>query len=172
MTDGPAEPEPDDSEQGEIVGGPPGIEARTTPPDTASSGRAPGTLNVNVGVFASYISQLPPASEVAQLESIQPGTLDRLLRLQEAVGEQAKVEQTHRHGLEDADSKLKRDGQRIAAGAFLVAMLVTLILALTGHDGAAEVVGGATAVGVVGTFVTGKVFSQAAGAEDGSEEDG
>ena len=79
----PSDMEDDDPVDGEIVqsrsGGTlaPGGE-----PPTSGSG---ATLNVTLGISATYASQLPPAADVERLERVSPGTLDRLIRLQERV---------------------------------------------------------------------------------------
>jgi uncharacterized membrane protein len=113
------------------------------------------TLHVALGIVASYASPLPPAHELERLEKIQPGSLERLMTLQERVMTMAEGEQTHRHGIENADSHRMDLGQRFAFGGLAVLVVATVILGAIGQGGAAKVLGGTT-VGVVGLFVVGR----------------
>jgi len=157
VSDVPVDDDGDEAAEGEIV--------PKTDPSPQSGTAAVGTvqrpqISVAIGVSATYASDLPPALEVARLDQIQPGTLDRLLKLKESVAIQAVSEQTHRHELETKDSDLRTRGQFIAASAFFAGLVGTVILALAHHDGVAKVIGGATLLGVVVVFVTGRVIGK------------
>jgi uncharacterized membrane protein len=132
-----------------------------------ASGSPPNSyvMSVQMGI-ASYASQLPPSSEIRELEAIAPGTLNRLLGLQERVATQTDREQVHRHDMERQEGRRRDRGQLIAAGAFALGMGTTLALALTGNDGAAEIVGGSTVLGSVTVFVTGRVWGGRSEDED------
>jgi uncharacterized membrane protein len=114
----------------EPAGGKPPVEPRvTTEPPPSDAVGVPGpertTLHVALGIVASYASPLPPAHELERLEKIQPGSLERLMTLQERVMTMAEGEQTHRHGIENADSHRMDLGQRFAFGG-LAALCVNL----------------------------------------------
>ena len=161
MADDDAASEDEDAAvEGEIVTSTAAVTptSSTTPPTTY--------IAVQLGVSATYASQLPPAAEIRELEGILPGTLNRLLSLQEKVAAQTDVEQAHRHEMDTADSQLRSRGQLIAAGAFSLGMVTTVILAAIGDGVAAAAVGGTTVLGSVTVFVTGRVF----GGTDGAGE--
>jgi len=127
-------------------------------------------VNVYLGLTASYQSQLPPAHEVARLEALLPGTLDRLLGLQERALELGSIEQNHRHQIELHDSSRKSRGQWIALGVFILGLLVTLVLGLNHEDAVAKVTGGGTLLGAVAIFATGKLLSRDASNDDPQQE--
>jgi uncharacterized membrane protein len=154
MSDVAEDDDGDEAVEGEVV-------SKTDPlpqSGTAAVGNVHAPqISVAIGVSATYASDLPPAQEVTRLEEILPGTLGRLLKIRESVAAQAVSEQTHRHKLETKYSDLLSRGQLIAASAFVLGLVATVVLALTHHDGVAKVVGGATLLGVVVVFVTGRV---------------
>jgi uncharacterized membrane protein len=89
---------------------------------------------------------LPPAEELARLESMAPGATERLLRLTEH-------QQHARQELALLEAVERRRAQYFAFVFALAALAASVVLAWLGYPTPAAVVGGTTVCGVVATFL-------------------
>lgn len=107
---------------------------------------------------------LPPPQQLAEYEAVLPGLAERIVQLPER-------EQAHRHAYIDSEAgradKLKTRGQHYALISLIILLCFAGFLASIGAVTEGAALAGATIVGVVGIFVTGKILDTKA--EDQSE---
>lgn len=106
-------------------------------------------------VSKSHKGPIPSAEELEHLEQVLQGSANRCF-------EMAEREQSHRHSLENnlvtREFDLRGRGQLLAIFALILLLIVVAFLAYLGDTVSAAALGGATIVGVVAIFVTGKRY--------------
>lgn len=124
--------------------------ASVVPPRPPPSG---GTMSTTV----TWQAPLPPPAALRELEAVVPGVAERIVKAWED-------EMTHRRSTDHREMTV---GERLAQShidqaklglwcgfaVVIVAMLIALVLGLTGHDALAGVIGGLDLVGLAAVFV-------------------
>jgi len=113
----------------------------------------------------SHQGWLPPPEMLSAYDQVLPGLGERIVQLPER-------EQRHRHQFMDNEAdrafRLQTRGQMFALAAMGMLLAFSGFLAWLGSPEAAAGVAGATIIGVVGIFVTGKVVDARAKANEES----
>ena len=108
-------------------------------------------------VSKTHSGPIPSAEELEHLESILPGSANRCF-------EMAEREQRHRHAMQTSivgkEFSLRGRGQWLALAGLVLLLVVVSFLAYMGDTQAAAWLGGATIVGVVSIFATGKYIEE------------
>jgi uncharacterized membrane protein len=118
-------------------------------------------------VSKSHSGPIPSAEEMEHLERVLPGAANRCF-------EMAEREQRHRHDMGESivskEFSLRGRGQWIALAALILLLLIVGFVANIGDTQAAAWLGGATIVGVVSIFATGKIIEAKESAPEAEPE--
>lgn len=90
-------------------------------------------------------------------ESIVPGAADRILAMAEKNNDY--LNEMDKEALRSGYAE-RRLGQIFALVIALFALSVSVVLAYTGNETTASIVGGSTVVGLVSIFVVGRIFGK------------
>ena len=99
---------------------------------------------------ASWQGPLPPPSQLAQFDAVVPGCAERIIRMAEQEGEHAREVQMRAVKATVIGQYL---GQAFALVLAASAMVASYLLAMSGHDGVAAILGGTTLTTVVLAFL-------------------
>jgi len=131
---------------------------KSLPPPLKDALRDGGTSGQMMAIMtafqaSSYSGPLPPPEQLKQYEEVLPGSADRILRMAE---EQAH----HRQGLETDAVKggAKRSWWGLWTGFAIsvIALVLSTILVLKGHNWEGVFIGGIDIVALAGVFVYGR----------------
>ncbi|MGB0835372.1 MAG: DUF2335 domain-containing protein [Psychrobium sp.] len=133
-----------------------------------SDGNGLKVTKIEQAVQQRYSGPLPPPKMLNDYELINSGFAERIVAM-------AEKEQSHRHGIEKtavtgAIEKDKRS-QNYALFAIVFLSLICGGLIYGGHDVAGTVLGGATLVGLVALFITGKRDNKSDSASSNTESE-
>jgi uncharacterized membrane protein len=108
---------------------------------------------VALRITEEFSGPLPPPEQLAKYNHVLPGAADRIIAM-------AERQSAHRMELEKkVVSQQLNESQAGQMRAFILAIVFgsfALIAALMGHDTVGGVLGGATVLGLVSTFILGK----------------
>jgi uncharacterized membrane protein len=114
-------------------------------------------------VSKSHSGPIPSAEELEHLERVMPGLANRVVIM-------AEKEQNIRHSTTnkviDKEFTLRGNGQLLAIFALSMLLLTVGYMAYLGDTKSAAWLGGATIVGVVSMFVTGRWFDSSEGSNE------
>lgn len=127
-----------------------------------------------ISKFESRSGPLPDAAELARYKAIDEDLPRQILAM-------AKAEQTHRHNMDHAELDLVRDdmkerssvtrnGQWLGFGIAALVLVVSAVMALTGHEVLATVLAGIDIIGLAAVFVGTKVVQRKARDEPSSDD--
>lgn len=119
----------------------------------------PFQFQFQVGI-STHESQLPSGPDLELIERYCPGATNRLISMQEQLGRMVEREQGYQHEIGRDNSRRKTRGQQYAFAAFLICMAIVVWAAAAGHELVAQVIGGATVVGIVSIFVAGRALRE------------
>jgi len=122
---------------------------------TSTEDDLPTTFGIKL---QAHTGPLPPAAEMAAYADIDPAIPMRIIAMAEA---NAAAE---RHSIDRAQTLQFRENMVGRVLAFIFAMtglIVALLMARSGHDGAAATIGGAVVAGTVVALVTGRAKTAA-----------
>lgn len=126
--------------------------------------------------MSSYSGPTPPLDHLAGLHALNPNYADRVLSMSEA-------EQRHRHNITaksqehafliaKSDQNAKRRGQICATIVAVVCIAGAVFCAYLGDTTVGGIIGGATILGLVTVFVTGKALERKAVSDASESQDG
>lgn len=96
---------------------------------------------------------MPPPETLSQYEEILPGAAERIMSMAEGESDhQKKME----YSAMDLKSRENKRGQYLAMATVVVAFSAATTCAYFGAEAAAAIIGGATVVGLVTVFITGR----------------
>jgi uncharacterized membrane protein len=96
---------------------------------------------------------IPPPQILAGYDEILPGSAERIIAMAEADAEHQRAMD---RAIFEATSSERRRGQNYAAFIAVIAFVTALVSLYLGSPATASVIGGATVVGLVTVFVTGR----------------
>jgi len=114
---------------------------------------APKNNKNSLVASAQWIGPLPPPGALDQYEKVIPGAAERILSMAEGEAEHQKyMEKSAMH----LQHKENRRGQYFGILTVILSFGTTIACAYLGATAAAGIIGGATVVGLVTVFVTGR----------------
>lgn len=125
------------------------------PPDP-QPGQQPQPTQAVIARSQSWSGPLPPPAILQDYEGIVPGAAGRILTMAENNND--FLIEIDREALRSEYTE-RRLGQIFGFLIALVAIIGSICLAFNGYEHTASILGGATVLGLVGIFVTGRYFS-------------
>jgi uncharacterized membrane protein len=111
---------------------------------------------------ASYSGPLPPAEDLRKYDEVLPGAAERIMKMAEA-------QSGHRRDLEQRiiriESRNSFAGILFAAAICIIAVVISAVLILRGHETAGTIIGGTSLVGLVSVFIYGTRANRNNGSE-------
>lgn len=106
-----------------------------------------------IATAAQFSGPLPPPTILQQYDETVPGAAERIIAMAEGESEHQKyMEKTAMH----LKSRENRLGQYFAMATVILAFSTSIACAYMGATTAAAIIGGATVVGLVAVFITGR----------------
>lgn len=141
---------------------PPAQDDPTPPTQIVTPYLAPSVpVQPQVEIQQSFSGPLPLPSILRAYDDIEPGTAQRFFddyfAQRQHDRELERAEQESQRLAIEGNLQLARRGQNISVPVIVFLGALTLILALTGHDGVAAVLGGTALVGVIVPILTGRM---------------